>query len=231
MSPRIARSARTTDREAGDPGADAIVAAAARRLQQKKAAVSASKRKAKAANRSNKPIHGVDRDVDAGRASSRQVDGNDALDREADVPTQWKRPSALDAPEPRPGYVQRWVRYRAGNNEDIENIEKSMDEGWRPRERSTVKRGHELTARSSGQYGKYYVKRGLMLMEMPEKVAQQRAKFYRKKLRTMTESVEKDMLRENSKVMPLLTPERKTRVSVRANRGNLEANIPDDDDE
>lgn len=223
-------SARIRDRENEDPSADAIIATATRRQQAKQGAAAAAKKKGKTANRSNKPIHGVDQDVDAVRSSSRQVDGVDALDREADVPTQWKRPSALDAPEPRPGYTQRFVRYRAGNQDDIENIEKAMDQGWRPRERATVKRSHELTARSSGQYGKYYVKRGLMLMEMPIKVAQQRNAFYRKKLLTMTKSVDQDMLKEQNAIMPILRPERKTRVTKAAARGRLEASIPDDEE-
>lgn len=227
---RTSNSAKTRDRVSDDPGADAIVASALKRTQQKKAAATRAKKKGVASTRSNKPIHGVDRDTSSANSSSRGIDGKDALDREADIPTQWQRPSVLDAPDPRPGYVQRWVRYKAGNQEDQENIEKAMDQGWRPRERSTVKRGHELTAKSSGQYGKYYVKRGLMLMEMPEKLAQQRAKFYRKKLLTMTKSVDQDMLKDNNSVMPLLKPRRKTRVTVRASRGSLDANVPGDDE-
>lgn len=228
---RTSNVSKVRDRVSEDPGADLVVAAALKRSQQKKAAAASAKKKGRAANRSNKPMHGIDRDLASANSSSRGVDGADALDREADAPTQWKRPSALDAPDPRPGFVQRWVRYRAGNQEDIENIEKAMDQGWSPRERSTVKRGHELTAKTSGQYGKYYVKRGLMLMEMPEKLAQQRARFYRKKLRTMTASVDREMLNDDNSVMPLLRPKRKTRVTVAARRGRLEDKVAAAEDE
>lgn len=220
-------SARTKDRVNDDPGAAEIVASALKRAGEKKAAAVAAQKKRKSATRR---IHDVDNDVNVGNASSRQVDGVDAIDRDSASPTEWRRPSNLDAPAPRPGYVQRWVRYRSGNTEDIDNLEKSMDQGWRPRERSTAKRGHELTARSSGQYGKYYVKRGLMLMEMPLKLAQQRNAFYRKKLKTMTDSVDRDLLRDNNSIMPVLRPEKKTRTTRAARRGNLEASIPDDDE-
>jgi hypothetical protein len=221
-------TSRQKDRVSDDPGASAIIASALTRQAKKKAAAKEAAKRGKA--RGNKPIHAVDNTPHMQNNSSRQVDGVDTIDRDADVATQWRRPSNLDAPDPRPGYVQRWVRYRSGNVEDTENLEKAMDQGWRPRERTTEKRGHELTAKTSGTYGKYYVKRGLMLMEMPLKLAQQRNAFYEKKLQQMTKSVDVEMMRENNTVMPLLAPERKTRTTRAAKRGSLEASIPDDDE-
>jgi hypothetical protein len=224
----MARATRTKDRLNDDPDAGALIASAIKRQQEKKAAATSPRKKRKTGS---KPIHGVENNtVHVNNTSSRQADAVDTIDRDSDVPTQWRRPSSLDAPPPRPGYVQRWVRYRSGNIEDIDNIEKSMDQGWRPRKRTTEKSGHELTARASGQYGEYYVKRGLMLMEMPEKLAQQRNAFYRKKLRSMTDSVERDLLRDNNRIMPVLQPEKRTRVTRNARRGSLEASIPDDDE-
>jgi hypothetical protein len=199
-------TSRQKDRVSDDPGASAIIASALTRQAKKKAAAKEAAKRGKA--RGNKPIHAVDNTPHMQNNSSRQVDGVDTIDRDADVATQWRRPSNLDAPDPRPGYVQRWVRYRSGNVEDTENLEKAMDQGWRPRERTTEKRGHELTAKTSGTYGKYYVKRGLML----------------------TKSVDVEMMRENNTVMPLLAPERKTRTTRAAKRGSLEASIPDDDE-
>ena len=34
---------------------------------------------------------------------------NSMRDEQARPDTAWKPPSLLDAPEPRPGYVQRWI--------------------------------------------------------------------------------------------------------------------------
>jgi hypothetical protein len=224
-------AARVKDRVNEDPDAAAIVAVAMKRRNEKAQAEKIAKAKAKRASGS-KPIHGVNNNsVHTSNASSRQVDGVDTIDRDSDMPTQWKRPSNLDAPPPRDGYIQRWVRYRSGNAEDIDNLEKAMDQGWRPVEKSTKKTGHELTARTQGQYGKYYVKRGLMLMEIPEKLAQQRNAFYRKKLRVMTESVDRDLLKDNNAIMPVLAAEKRTRVSTTVRRGSLDRAIPDDDDE
>jgi len=213
------------DRSNDDPGADAIIATALKNKQTRDAI--AKKAKKKSGSRS---MHGVDNDTARANRSSRQADGVDSIDRDADGASMWKRPSNLDAPPPRPGFVQRWIRYRAGNVEDTDNIEKMMDQGWRPVDKTTTKAGHELTARTQGQYGKYYVKRGLMLMEMPVKTMQQRNAFYRKKLLTMTKSVERDLLKDNNRVMPVLQPENRTRVTSKARRGNLDASIPDDDE-
>jgi hypothetical protein len=168
-------------------------------------------------------------DVHDQNDSARQVDTVDDIDRDSELPTTWRRPSMLDAPQARPGYVLKWVRYRAGNAEDTDNLEKRMSEGWRPVRKSTVKRVHELTADLHGKYGQYIVKRGLILMELPEKLHAQRMAAYQEKLARMTESIDRNLFKENDPRMPLLKPVRKTRVTTRASRGNLAASIPDDE--
>src|SRR5512138_1259504 len=60
-------------------------------------------------------------DVHVENQSARQVDQAVEIDRESELPQSWRRPSQLDAPDPRPGYKQRWVRYRSGNQEDVDN--------------------------------------------------------------------------------------------------------------
>jgi hypothetical protein len=172
-----------------------------------------------------KPVHGVDHSPH--RASTQTVSHD--VERDNDMPTQWREPRRLDAPPPRPGYVQRFVRFRSGSEEDAENFEEKLEEGWRPRKRSSVRKVHELTANTHKQHGEYYVKRGLILMELPEKLKIQRDRFYAAQREQMLKGVDRTMFKLNHRVMPLLRPERSTSVTQRARRGALESMVPGDE--
>src|SRR5690606_13057980 len=122
-----------------------ILGAASKRSADKRA------KKANTAKRKRTPAHKRthyvgNEDVHVTNQSARQVDKRDEIDRDSELPQSWKRPSQLDAPAPRPGYKQRWVRYRNGNHEDADNLEKMLDQGWRPVRRSRASQVHELTA-------------------------------------------------------------------------------------
>jgi len=168
-------------------------------------------------------VAGLDNDAHHNRnESARQADAREIVDRDSEMPTVWRQPQRLDAPPPRPGYRNRWVSLRTDNTEDAEHLEEMLDEGWRPVKRSRVRRVHELTASSHGKYGQYYVKRGLILMEIPERIAVQRDRFYRDQTRAQNKGVDRNMFKVDNRYMPLLKPERRTQVSTRARRGRLE---------
>jgi len=222
MSPRISEF-QAEQSEAAD-----VLAQAMKRAERRQFTM--VERKKRKTTPDSQQTHALDNDsVHVQNESARQVDSVEQIDRDSELPTSWKRPSILGAPDPRPGFVQRWVRYKVGADEDTDNLEKMLEQGWRPRKRSTGKRVHELTADLKGKYGQYIVKRGLMLMELPESLAAQRRAYYRRRLDRMTESIDRDLFKENNRVMPLLKPERHTRTTVHARRGRLEANIPDDE--
>ena len=61
---------------------------------------------------------------------------NSIRDEEARRETAWKPPALLDAPEARPGYVQRWVATSIQGKDTPDNVYKRMREGWEPRSRS-----------------------------------------------------------------------------------------------
>jgi hypothetical protein len=46
----------------------------------------------------------------------------------------------------------------------------------------------------------------------------------------MTESIDRNLFREQDRRMPFMTPERRTTVTRRARRGRLEDNIPGDEE-
>jgi hypothetical protein len=74
---------------------------------------------------------------------------------------EWKRPSTLEAPPPRPGYVQRWIRTSIGASNDPQNVSKRFREGWRPRPADTVPRGYTPPTIMHGQYGRSSVSKGI----------------------------------------------------------------------
>jgi len=51
---------------------------------------------------------------------------------------EWRRPTSLEAPPPRPGFVQRWVRSEFRTEQDNLNWTAKMREGWRPRDPASV---------------------------------------------------------------------------------------------
>ena len=214
----------------GDAVSDEVIASAVERANSNRGRAETAKReKATPKRRQTHAVHEVD--VHQANESARQVDTLTEVDRDSEVGTSWRLPSRLDAPPPRPGFVNRWVRYRAGNDEDAEHFEEKLEEGWVPVKRSRVKQVHELTATTHGRYGQYYVKRGLILMEMPEKFALQRARYFKKQQADMNRGVDRNLFKINHRVMPLMQPERSSRVTLQARRGRLDDAVPGDEAE
>ncbi len=90
----------------------------------------------------------------------------------------WKRPTSLDAPEPRPGYVQRWVRDPLTADAGDTNWLMKYREGWRPRPPETIP-GVEAYFRGRSSQGHDIVRVGnLVLCEMPTRVWEQRRAHY-----------------------------------------------------
>lgn len=222
----LGKRAKVIDRE--ESVAADIVARAEKRAASKRSRADLEKRKK--VTPPHKRMHAVNNEnVHVLNSSARQVDERSEIDRESERPTAWTRPNQLTAPAPRPGYVQRWVRYRSGGSEDTENLDAALDQGWRPRLAESVRRGHELTADTKSKYSRYYVKRGLILMEMPEELAEQRDRTYRRKAMRMTESIDRNMFKISHPAMPWQKPLRQTRVEQRARRGRLEDLVSGDD--
>jgi hypothetical protein len=209
--------------------ADRIVASSLKRVQAQQNSATQSKRRKKTARAES--THNLDNEgVHDRNSPARQADARTRVDRDSDLPTTWVRPSALMAPPARAGYVNRWIRFRSGNEEDRDNLDKMMSQGWRPIPKSKLRKDHALTANLEGKYGQYVTKRGLILMELPEDLWQQRRAFYEKKKDVMTESIDRNLFREQDRRMPFTTPERRTTVTRKARRGRLEDNIPGDED-
>jgi len=102
--------------------------------------------------------------------------------------TAWKPPSLLDAPSPRPGYVQRWIATSIQGKETPDNVYKRMREGWSPRKSETVKDQLYPTINHGQWQGSIGIE-GMLLCEMPiEKHKAQKA-YYRNKSSEANESI------------------------------------------
>lgn len=227
--PNMVRRKPGEDRIRGDVVADEVIEAHVQRAG--KARSNAEKGKRERVTPKRKQVHGIDHDVHGANESARQADARTEIDRDSELPNSWRPPTTLDAPPPRPGYRNRWGRFRRGSEEDAEHFDGLLQEGWVPVRRSSVRKVHELTATTHGQYGQYYVKRGLILMEIPEKYEIERDRYYRQQQKDMNRGVDRNLFKINNRVMPLERAERSTRTTLSARRGRLEDAIPGDEAE
>lgn len=78
----------------------------------------------------------------------------------------YRSPQHLDAPEPRPGYAQRWVRGEFRTESDNNNWQLRMREGWRPRDPKTVPEAEAFYGASSRSGQEVIRVGGLVLMEI-----------------------------------------------------------------
>lgn len=53
-------------------------------------------------------------------------------------PAKWMNPTSLDAPLPRAGFVQRWIRDGSLDPKDTPHWFKKVREGWQPRDPMTI---------------------------------------------------------------------------------------------
>lgn len=167
----------------------------------------ARRQKAKAAAKRADAVqtHGVDHNHD----TAEDVEGSDKIEREADV-VEWQDPSNLDAPPPRPGFVQRWVRASFRTGDDPGNLMRAHREGWRPRAISSVPEGYTPATMTHKSLGDVIAVEGLVLCELPIGVARQRKKFYDKLLSAQNEAINRDIHKDERPGNPIIAQRRTT---------------------
>ena len=134
----------------------------------------------------------------------------EARAEEARPQTAWKPPSLLDAPEPRPGMVQRWVATSIQGRDTPDNVYKRMRAGWNPRPADSVKDKRYPTI-NHGQWAGSIGVEGMLLCEMPEGTHKQMKDYYHGKTQEQNESIpgELDALQRNSG-LPIFQERRST---------------------
>ena len=126
--------------------------------------------------------------------------------------------SLLPTPSPKDGWVFRWVRTQILGESDNINVSSRFREGWEP----VLAEDHpELKIQSD--YGSEFAKKGnieiggLLLCKAPKKDMDARARYYQEQAQNQMEGVDRNYLRENDPRMPLLNPERSTKVKFGGN--------------
>lgn len=76
-------------------------------------------------------------------------------------------PGLLDAPEPRPGYVQRWIRTLANGSHDPRNRHKATLAGWKPRDPGSLPAKWSSAPTHNSELGHVIGVEGMVLMERP----------------------------------------------------------------
>lgn len=131
---------------------------------------------------------------------------------------EWKPPQVLPDPTPQAGWVFRYVRTSVFGESDALNVSQRFREGWVPVKATDhpeiiFVKDHGSRYKDGIEIG------GLLLCKMPEEVWKQREAYYRKLSTDQMQSVDSNFMRENHPSMPLLKPERHTRVQFGRPKG------------
>jgi hypothetical protein len=163
-----------------------------RRLAEKRRALASTPGKSqsakKAMNAPEQRVHGegpvhenTDRDVDT------------IYDTEGDNEViEWRRYSDLEAPPPRPGYVNRFIRTSFGPMRDAANLRRRIREGWRPVKASSVP-GQSLPTIHLDRVGDVIGVEDLILCEMPVRLHKQRQEHFRQRNMRMSASIDRQL--------------------------------------
>ena len=126
--------------------------------------------------------------------------------------TAWKPPSLLDAPSPRPGYVQRWIATSIQGKETPDNVYKRMRAGWNPRPADTVKDKRYPTI-NHGQWAGSIGIEGMLLCEMPVEKHRAMKDYYHNRSVEANESIAGDLEALGRKTGQPIYQDRKSSMS------------------
>jgi len=145
----------------------------------------------------------------------RSVDTRENEDR--DQP--WEPASILPDPEPQDGYVFRWIRTSMVGHPDNTNVSKRFREGWEPVRFEDHPELQIMSDHNSdwAQKGGIEVG-GLLLCKAAEETVAKRREYYAKHAESQMQAVDNAYMRENDPRMPVLAPDRKTRVAFGRSR-------------
>ena len=141
---------------------------------------------------------------------NRQPRALDSRER-AQRPAAWRPPETLPQPDPRPGWVHRYIRLSTMGTADPSNISSKLREGYEPCKAEEYPE-MMMHATTEGRFKGNIEVGGLLLCRIPEEFLKQRAEYYAGQNKAQMESVDNNFMRENDPRMPLFS-ERKTKVT------------------
>ena len=159
--------------------------------------------------------------------TDRDMDDLYATDGENEV-LEWRRYSDLEAPPPRKGYVNRFIRIRLGAVRDTARLRNAQREGWRPVKASTVN-DRSLPTIHLDQYGEIIGVEDLILCEMPKKLHKQRMKHFREKRQRQNAAIERQLKGVSRVDQPGFGPIEATRHTSVTAAPQRKVEVADDD--
>lgn len=102
-------------------------------------------------------------------------------------------PTSLEAPAPRKGFRQRWIRCGIMGKDDTTNVARKFRDGWKPRPIDTVPNADEFQQIGSGRFSGFIGIEGMVLCEMPIKRARQRDAYYSNLTKLRTEAIDRQL--------------------------------------
>jgi len=128
---------------------------------------------------------------------------NETRVEKSKLASKWRPSNLLEAPEPRPGYAQRWVATMVLGQETPTNVAKRLREGWAPRDVKTIKDGQHFPTIEHGKFAGHIGIEGMVLCEIPQEMLDQRNDYYAQMTENLMRSVENDMNKVESPGQPI----------------------------
>jgi hypothetical protein len=117
-------------------------------------------------------------------------------------PQPWRPPSALDAPEPPPGYKHRWLRVESLGFDDKKNISSRLREGFEL-VRSDEYPDFEAPTIENGKHAGVIGVGGLVLARIPTEIVDQRNQYFAEKTDSQMKAVDNNLFKEQHPSMPI----------------------------
>ena len=126
----------------------------------------------------------------------------------------WQPPSVLPDPKPQDGFVFRWIRTSLVGQSDNPNVSYRFREGWEackaedhPELKILVDQNSRWADDGCVEIG------GLLLCKAPVEMVEARRDYYNNLAHQQVESIDNNYLKENDPRMPMLEPQRQSRVT------------------
>ena len=131
----------------------------------------------------------------------------------------WIPPSTLDAPDPPEGYTHRWIRESVMGNDDKKNLSARLREGF-DLVRADEYPDFEAPTVNDGKHAGVIGVGGLLLARFPIESKKERDAYFQGKTDEQMTAVDNDFIREEHSSMPILKPDRQSRVTFGAKGGS-----------
>lgn len=152
-------------------------------------------------------------------AKSREQESREAEEVHESYNDNWESPALLDTHNipAKAGFTQRWVRTKVKGEDDQNNVFRKINQGWKPRPLSTVKKGQfipNIDFQGTDVIGIH----GMILMERPLKQHEAQAEYNRKAAENQMSAVKENMFNVHESGKGMRQPSMKSSTEVSRGR-------------